>query len=499
MVLDQLLAYFGTSPAIKLLRAQNAPFVLDFLYQHFKAGQITIPASELSAALAGYCERIHEVYPEVLREKPEQYLLAWCSGENRWLQRFTDRGHNEPLYQLTPHTEDVFVFLDRAFQRDVGFVGTESRLRLVISTLADLVAGASPDPEVRIAHLREERRRLDEEIDRILADGVASRFEPAVVRDRFATAVALLRELLADFRAVEDRFKEITRQVQQRQSEGLQTRGKILGDALDAEDVLKRDDQGVSFQEFYRFIASPERQERLQRLIAEVSRIKEIAQQREILAPVRRLVPSLLAEAEKVMRTTQRLSATLRRLLDVHSASDRQRVTRVIAEIRALAARVAGHAPIGGIEISVEAGVEISLPFSRTFWSPAAAFDKPSGPLHEHWADSDRRLQAFRQLALLHRLDWGTMRNRVEKIAEREGTASLRQIVEEFPPDAGVVELLGYLQIACDDGHVVSRIHTEEITLPPRGPMDQARRITVPLITFLPPEGRGAHVIDASA
>jgi hypothetical protein len=42
--------------------------------------------------------------------------------------------------------------------------GTESRLRLIITTLANLVGGASHDPEVRLAHIREERRRIDEEI-----------------------------------------------------------------------------------------------------------------------------------------------------------------------------------------------------------------------------------------------------------------------------------------------------------------------------------------------
>lgn len=491
MRLDQLLTYFDTSPAVRLLRAQNAPFILSFLHQQFKSdGRIAISASDLVAALGEYRRTLHESHPDALIDKPEQYLATWCSGDTRWLQRVLERSRNEAMYQLTPHTEDVLVFLDRALQKDLGFVGTESRLRLVISTLADLVAGASHDPDVRLAHLQEERRRLDEEIARVETDGVTARYEPAAVRERFAMAVAILKELLADFRAVEDRFKEITRQVQQRQVDGKDNRGTILEYALDAEDVLKRDDQGVSFQEFYRFIASPERQDKLQLIIAELSGIEELAQQREGLTTVRRMIPSLLADAEKVMRTNQRLSASLRRLLDTRAMSDRQRVARVIAEIRTLAAQLSQTAPVRDVGVIVDEGVEIAAPFSRTFWAPPSSFEGSLIKLAELVVDDARRLDAFRQLALLHRLDWKAMRDRVEQIARRDGSATLRQVIEEYPTAAGVVELLGYLQIARDDGHVVSREHEEEVVLQPESPSDVARRITVPLIIFLPPPER---------
>lgn len=494
MRLDQLLTYFNTSPAVRLLRAQSAPFIVDFLHQHFKAvGKIAIPASDMLAALAEYRRTLHETHPNAMLDKPEQYLAAWCSGDTRWLQRLLERDRNEPVYQLTAHTEDVFVFLDRALQRDLGVVGTESRLRMIISTLADLVAGASHDPDVRLAHLHEERRRLDEEIARVQRDGVTTRYEPAAVRERFAIAVALLKELLADFRAVEDRFKEITRQVQQRQVDGKDSRGCILEYALDAEEVLKQDDQGVSFHEFYRFITSPDRQDKLQTVITELCRIEELAQQRDGLATVRRMVPSLLADAEKVMRTNQRLSATLRRLLDTRAAADRQRVARVIADIRNLAARLAHQAPLAEVGVMVDEGVSIATPFSRSFWTPSATFEGPPAALAEQLVDEARRLEAFRQLAVLHRLDWKAMRARVEGVARREGSATLRQIVEEYPPTAGAVELLGYLQIARDDGHVISREHEEEIVLQPGGSAGVARRLTVPLVVFLPPQERSTH------
>ena len=37
MHLTQLITYFETSPAVRLLRSQNAPFVVDFLHALFSA------------------------------------------------------------------------------------------------------------------------------------------------------------------------------------------------------------------------------------------------------------------------------------------------------------------------------------------------------------------------------------------------------------------------------------------------------------------------------
>src|SRR5271166_1126394 len=144
MHLQQLLAYFRTSPAIGLLRSSNAPFIVDFLNRQFKqSGHITVPLSDLQAALATYQEEIRESYPDSLPGKPETYLSGWCSSDTRWLHRFLEMARNEPVFQLTPHAEDVFFFLDRVLDKDLGFVGTESRLRLIMETLADLVQGAS--------------------------------------------------------------------------------------------------------------------------------------------------------------------------------------------------------------------------------------------------------------------------------------------------------------------------------------------------------------------
>lgn len=494
MLLQKLLAYFKTSPAVSLLRSPNAPFIFDFLIQHFKqGGRITIPYSELHAALVEYRESIQDAYPDALQGKIEAYLAGWCSQETRWLHRFLEAGRTEPVYQLTPHTEDALAFLDRMLQQDFGFVGTESRLRLIIETLADLVIGASDDPEMRLGHLRSEKLRIEQEMKQIEAEGVVTRYQPVQIRERFATAVTLLKQLQGDFRAVEDKFKEITQQVQHRQTEGQDSRGGILEFALDAEDVLKREDQGVSFYEFVRFILSPTQQEKLQTIIQQLNQIGELAEQAEGLETVGRMVPMLLEEARKVMRTNQRLSTTLRRLLDFGAQRDRQRVAQLCRDILGMAASLASDPPRDIVSVEVETKIGLVSPFARTFWSEPSRF--AAVEMSEHAFDEDRRAQAFRVLAEMQRLDWRRMRDQVRLSVARHGMVTLSRLLEEFPPDAGIVEVLGYVQIAHDDGHIINGDAVEDIVVTSQREPGLALSVQIPLVRFVstggtPNEGR---------
>lgn len=456
---ERLLIHFETSTAIKLLQAKSAPLVVSFLHQHFKQTRvIAIPHSEFLPALKAYQERLQEIGYDGLRDKAEEYLRDWSSAGKRWLHRFLESGRDEPMYQLTPHSEVVIEFLEHALQQDLTFVGTESRLRLVIQTLEELLVGSSDDPEVRLQHLRDEQARIAAEIASIEQHGLVTTFGPTRIREQFSLAVRMLRQLQGDFRAVEDKFKEITRQVQQRQVLGVESRGGILGDALGAEDELKRQDQGVSFFEFLKFIQSPQRQDRLQAVIKQLLQLHELADQAEGLETIRHMVRGLLDEAEKVLQTTRRLSASLRRLIDTRSQQEQRRVTELLRQIRVLAASMSDAPPRTlGIEIND------AIPMSRTNWAHLSRFERID--LTEHIADEALRREVFRQFLQLRPIDWGGMRRRVRQALEPRGHCTLRELLDDEPPE-GLLDVLGYLQIACDDRHLIRPDATDEFVLP---------------------------------
>lgn len=464
MQLERLVAYFSSSPAVRLLRAVQAAEIVYFLHEQFKgSGQITCRHSELVARLTAYQEQLQSSGTEALRDRAESYLNAWCSGDSRWLVRRMEAGVNEPVYELSPHSEDVLKFLSDVLERGPGFVGTESRLKRIIETLSTLVIRGSDDPQRRLEHLRGERDRIDAEIAAIETEGVVPTYTPTAIRERFSEAVADLIQLQGDFRAVEESFKQITRDVQRRQTQRQGTRGQILGYALDAEDALRGQDQGVSFHEFVRLVLSPSKQEELEEIIARLDQIVELSDQADGLRRIHGMVPSLLAEAQKVLRTTQRLSTTLRRLLDTRATAGRQRLAELLAEIRQAAVELAESPPRDECGVEVETDLDIHSVSERTFWTPPARFDATE--LANQPPDEDDRLAAFKSLALMRRLDWSHMRRSITASLATRESISLSQLLDDHPPDSGVVEILGYMQIAHDDGHDVDPAKTETIFL----------------------------------
>lgn len=482
-----LLIHFDSSPAIRLLRAGNAPYVIAFLHAQFKqSAVITIPHSELLPALGMFQEELQQSWPDALRDKAEVYLADWCSRDRLWLHRFLEAGRDEPIYQLTPHSEQVIEFLDQLLHREIGFVGTESRLRLVIETLQQLVIGASDDPTVHLEELRKQKAAIEDQIARIEGGEAAPAFHPTRIREQFNLAVTMLKELERDFRAVEERFREITQDVQQKQLKGMDTRGGILGDALDAEDALRQDDQGVSFYEFFRLIQSTEQQRQLRTVIQQLSDIKELAEQKDGLQAVRRMMPLLLSEAAKVTQTERRLSSTLRRLLDVRAHQERLRVAEVLREIRGLAAAMAADPPVDEVAIELDEAITLRSPVSRQFWTQPTEFETID--LTEQATNAEQRQEVFREFAALQRIDFRAMRSQIQDSTRHRGAVTLGELLTAAPPESGVIEVLGYLQIAADDGHNIDRDLTEDVVIP--GACDDQRRlkVTVPRVTFLPRE-----------
>lgn len=458
---ESLRNFFDASPTARLMRSDHAPLVIDFLNRTFKAGEaISVGQMELRSLLASYQEELHELEPELMIGPSEQYLAKW--SEAGWLNRFLEASSAEPQFQLTRFAEEAIRFVDSIITRGNNLVGTESRLRLVIETLEDIVRGASADPERRLEYLREQRSLIDAEIEAIESGKSVQVYRPSQIRERFQTAVDLLKALQSDFRAVEERFQAITRDVQQQQSTGDKTRGGILGSALDSEDLLKQQDEGVSFFAFVAFLFSPTQQAALRKNIEEVQRLAALADQKESLTRVRRMVPALLAEADKVMKTTARLSSTLRRLLDAQAAAHRIRLASVLRDIKQAAMELRGQAP-DGIGLSIVTDVEIASPLARTFWKPSTSFDD-GGP-KEHIIDLDKAQDLAGAFAKLQRLDYRKLRRSIRDATYQGESTSLVELLASSPIENGVVELLGYMQIAHDDGHEIDNAVHETVCI----------------------------------
>jgi hypothetical protein len=111
---------------------------------------------------------------------------------------------DEPHFDLTPSTEKAILWIPSLTERP--FVGTESRLLMLIELLRQMSEGSATDPETRIAKLLERRAAIDREVARV-REGAAPPLDDTALKDRFQQFTQLARELLTDFREVEQNFR----------------------------------------------------------------------------------------------------------------------------------------------------------------------------------------------------------------------------------------------------------------------------------------------------
>ncbi len=151
----------------------------------------------------------------------------------------------------------------------------------------------------------------------------------------------------------------------------------------------------------------------------------------------------------------------------------------MLRQIRVLAASMS-DAPPRSLGIEINDAIPISAPMSRTNWAPLSRFERID--LTEHISDEALRREVFRQFLQLRPIDWGGMRRRVRQALEPHGHCTLRELLDDEPPE-GLLDVLGYLQIACDDRHLIRPDATEEFVLPD-GKLGMVA-VTVPLVTFV--------------
>lgn len=259
-------------PAWRLLRALNAPLVLSFLGSHFVEGnngataeQALVGALEdhLDAANAGPAD---PVFPRSARE----YLTDWSAPETGWLRRFYPHGSDDVHYDATPAFEKAYLWVSTL--RNRAFVGTESRLHTLVELLRQMVHGTETDPESRLARLRAERARLDDTI-REAEQGTFAVLSGAAVRDRYQQFAGTARELLSDFRQVEENFRRLDRDARERIASWDGPKGELLAELVSDRTDISRSDQGNSFQAFYGFLLSETRQDELAQLLGRVQQI----------------------------------------------------------------------------------------------------------------------------------------------------------------------------------------------------------------------------------
>lgn len=464
-------------PAWRLLDSPHAPLVASFLHQAYVVPNVRVMAQ------ADLVEKLEDVLFDLRQSLGEgvfprsatQYLDDWAANEKGWLRKFYPPGSDEAHFDLTPATEKALTWLESLTQR--AFVGTESRLMTVFQLLRQMVEGSQTDPEARIRELEKRRAEIDAEIERVRA-GDMPVLDDTAVKDRFQQVAATARELLSDFREVEQNFRNLDRSVRERIALWDGGKGALLESIFGERDAIADSDQGRSFRAFWDFLMSPARQEELSSLLESAFDLVAV----QAMAPdgrLKRVHYDWLEAGEHTQRTVALLSMQLRRFLDDQAWLENRRIMELLhgIETRALAVREAP--PSGGFMELDEAAPGIELPMERPLYSPTIRPVITEQVLLDGGEDIETAA-LFDQAVV----DKARLAGWIRQSLQEKSQVTLGELVAQHPLEQGLAELVAWLTLASEDHKTVFEEDTRE-SVAWREPSGKLRRATLPRVNFV--------------
>ena len=322
-------------PAWRLLCSDHAPLAASFLHRVFLAPNVrAIPQADLKEALDDELFSLNQQRGEgSFPRSALHYLNDWASADKGWLRKFYRQGEDEPHFDLTPATEKALGWLASLGER--SFVGTESRLLTLFELLRQIKEGAETNPQTRLVELRRRQDEITAEMARV-ASGDFPILDDTALRDRFQQFVQVARELLSDFREVEQNFRGLDRRVRERIALWDGGKGALLEEIIGQRDAIAGSDQGKSFRAFWDFLMSDDRQQELTALLDCAMRLPAVAESMPD-SRLRRIHYDWLEAGEHTQRTVAELSKQLRRFLDDQVWLENRRIMDILRGIEAKA------------------------------------------------------------------------------------------------------------------------------------------------------------------
>lgn len=468
-------------PAWRLLRSDHAPLIASFLQRVFIAPNVRVIAqADLAEALEDELFALRERRgAEVFPRPALEYLNEWASTEKGWLRKFYVHGSDEPHFDLTPATEKAIAWLGTLTERT--FVGTESRLLTLFQLLKQMSEGSETDPQARIAELHRRRDEIDGEIARVLS-GDMPLLDDTALKDRFQQFTQLARELLTDFREVEQNFRGLDRRVRERLALWEGSKGALLEEIMGERDAIADSDQGRSFRAFWDFLMSSRRQEELSTLLERVLGLPAVAE----LKPdgrTRRVHYDWLEAGEHTQRTVAQLSQQLRRFLDDQAWLENRRIMDILHGIEAKALALRNSPPAGEVMTMADTAADIELPMERPLYTPPI---KPAiATVELQSGDAEVDAAALYSQVLI---DKAELARQVRRALQGRSQITLAELCQRQPLQHGLAELVGYLQLAGDTlKAVVDEAVVETVTWQGAGAdgREQTKLARLPRVIFV--------------
>jgi putative ubiquitin-RnfH superfamily antitoxin RatB of RatAB toxin-antitoxin module len=258
-----------------------------------------------------------------------------------------------------------------------------------------------------------------------------------------------------------------------------QTKGAILGYTFDSLDELKESDQGRSFYAFWEFLISKNRQDQWKELIQQLFQVLEERDIRFDDVFLRKIKHYLYRAGQKVNDANDRMSEKLGRVISEKELAERLKVKEAVNRIKELALNFIDRDELPPIGIDIEENVPVNMPLEKKL-----NLEKSEAPVFDHQPEpASRELDAGQLLELYspYVVDKKELRDRVKQLLKEKNQVSLKEVLDVFPLEKGLSELLAYFSLAERDyNHIFNTGIVELIVFDP----GNRKYIEIPQIIF---------------
>ncbi len=428
---------------------------------------------------------------EVPKQSAREYIESWSRGEFAFLnQRYIGRG-DEPEVDLTPGIEKAIRWLEGL--QDRSFVGTESRLLTIILLLRDLVQKTESDPQKVLKNLQQQRLEIDKQIEDLKEKGWR-KHGSTQVKERYFQILDTTRDFLADFRQVEDNFRNLDRNIREKIAISDKKKGELLEDIFGEHDAISNSDQGKSFRAFWEFLIQAQKQNEFEQLVSHVLKLPEVQEMPENV--LSNFKDFLLEAGNKVYQVNNHLTSQLRKYIEDRGVLENKRILELVRIIEKQSIGLLDHAYQKGYKTTkkfVEVPMlspEINLKINRRLFRVPGKEETVKMPTEVETSGTNK--VSVNSLFEQEYVDEERLCQQIEELVETRGQVSLRDVIKHFPLEKGISELVTYLKIATnrkgtvfDEDKTCSILISNDNRAKNRSVNEGLRKVKCPQVIFI--------------
>ena len=468
-------------PSVEILRLRYREVVITFLVDVFSNQQGAISSENIHTRLADYLE-----FKQIEKDEESEIEVfdTYEIKAKKYIQNWTNRGfltnyqdeRGEVFYELSSHSSKAIDWLSSLKKEE--YVGTESKFKNIFNQLKELVEFTNDDAEKRIQLLEDKKLEIEQQIQRIKIGEDVKVFEEFEIIPRFNQLNQSAKELLSDFKEVEDNFKEITKSIYQKHADGSISKSEILEFTFEALDELKESQQGKSFYAFWSFLLNPGLQSEWEKLTKELYYTLENRGIHVNDLFLKGMKKHLHTSGQKVYKANDKMAEKLSRIIRENEASKSEVARNVILEIKKLLVDISKAKKKPLISFELESDFEINIPFERklTFEQTEELTYKSNPKL----ADEDiTHSNHLNKLFLQSNIDKDILRKRIKDVLRNKSQTTIQEVIETYGGiEKGLPELFGYIGIIKEFKYSISTEKTQSILFN----VEQNKSIQIPEI-----------------